>query len=92
MFLISESGHKYILAFKVLLTCVIQNIICSPFWKKDKRDLDLEQHILLLRENGALCTLGRMELRTALLRPKGSRISHTQILSRFSDSHRTRIS
>lgn len=34
MFLVSESGHEHILAFKILLSCVIQNIICSPFWKK----------------------------------------------------------
>lgn len=53
MFLFSESGHKHILAFKVLLTCVIQNIICNPFWKKDKCMSNWEQYMLLLRENRA---------------------------------------
>lgn len=77
MFLFSESGHKHILAFKVLLTCVIQNIICNPFWKKDKCMSNWEQYMLLLRENRAPWTFWKrwletdVELKTTLLCSRG---------------------
>lgn len=61
MFLVSESSHEYILAFKVLLSCVIQNIICSPFWKKRQMCIKFREQmilLILLREDGTSTDTG----------------------------------